>query len=53
MEEINNLNNIEKIKEDRLLKEAISFLEYEEALTKDAETASRIRTMLKLLGVWN
>jgi len=35
------------------LKVAIEFLEYEEALTKDKETASRIRTFLKLLGVWS
>lgn len=35
------------------LKGVISFLEYEEALTKDRETAGRIRTLLKLLGVWN
>ena len=31
----------------------IDFLEYEEALTKDKETASRIRTLLKLLGIWS
>lgn len=31
----------------------IEFLEYEEALTKDPETANRIRILLKLLGVWN
>ena len=31
----------------------IDFLEYEEALTKDKETATRIRILLKLLGVWN
>jgi len=31
----------------------IDFLEYEEALTKDPETANRIRILLKLLGVWN
>jgi len=35
------------------IKQLISFLEYEEALTKDKETASRIRILLKLLGVWN
>lgn len=35
------------------LKGVISFLEYEEALTKDPETARRIRTLLKLLGIWN
>ena len=34
------------------LKQVIDFLEYEEALTKDKETASRIRILLKLLGVW-
>jgi len=31
----------------------IEFLEYEEALTKDKDTASRIRILLKLLGLWN
>ena len=35
------------------LKQIINFLEYEEALTKDKETASRIRTILKLLEIWN
>jgi hypothetical protein len=35
------------------LKQIIDFLEYEEALTKDRETASRIRTLLKLLGIWS
>lgn len=47
----------EEIKQDMepelTLKIAIEFLEYEEALTKDPETASRIRTFLKLLKVWN
>ena len=37
-------NDIEKL---------IEFLEYEEALTKDKETAARIRTLLKLLKIWN
>lgn len=31
----------------------IEFLEYEEALTKDKETAARIRKLLIQLGVWN
>ena len=31
----------------------IEFLEYEEALTKDKETALRIRTLLTLLKVWS
>ena len=35
------------------LEQIINFLEYEEALTKDKETASRIRTLLKLLGIWS
>lgn len=35
------------------LKAVIDFLEYEEALTNDKETASRIRTLLKLLKIWN
>ena len=35
------------------LKLVIEFLEYEEALTKDKETASRITTLLNLLGVWD
>ena len=35
------------------LKGVIDFLEYEEALTTDKATASRIRTLLILLGVWN
>jgi hypothetical protein len=30
----------------------IEFLEYEEAMTKDKETANRIRTLLKLIGIW-
>ncbi len=31
----------------------IEFLEYEEALTKDKETANRIRKLLSDLGLWN
>ena len=30
----------------------IDFLEYEEAVTKDKETASRIRNLLTNLGLW-
>jgi len=41
----------------RILEEKVSiltdFLEYEEALTKDKETANRIRIILKEFGVWN
>jgi hypothetical protein len=40
--------------EDKLTaKIFIEFLEYEEALTKDKDTASRIKTLLTLLGIWN
>lgn len=35
------------------IQKIIDFLEYEEALTKDPETASRIRTLLILLKLWN
>ena len=41
------------VKEDEASKKLIEFLEYEEALTKDKETAARIRTLLKLLKIWN
>jgi len=30
----------------------IEFLEYEEAMTKDKETANRIKLLLKLMGIW-
>lgn len=30
----------------------IEFLEYEEGLTKDRESAKRIRTLLTNLGIW-
>jgi len=35
------------------LKLVVEFLEYEEAMTKDPETANRIRIFLKLMGIWN
>jgi hypothetical protein len=35
------------------LEKLIEFLEYEEALTKDKETAKRIRKLLKDLKVWS
>jgi hypothetical protein len=41
---------IKDLEPELTLKGVIDFLEYEEALTKDKETANRIRT---LLGVWN
>ena len=41
------------IEPELTLKAVISFLEYEEAYTKDPETANRIKILLKLIGVWN
>ena len=42
----------EKIQDPINAKDLIDFLEYEEALTKDKDTASRIRTLLIKLGIW-
>jgi hypothetical protein len=45
------------IEKFRILEEKVSiltdYLEYEEGLTKDKETADRIRKILKEFGVWN
>ena len=39
--------------EDKItLQGLIDFLEYEEAMTKDKNTANGIRTLLILLGLW-
>lgn len=35
------------------IQKLIEFLEYEEALTKDKETAYRIRKLLRELKIWN
>lgn len=35
------------------IKTLIEFLEYEEGLTKDAESASRIKLFLTLIGIWH
>jgi hypothetical protein len=45
---------IEKFRiQDEKIKILTDFLEYEEALTKDKETADRIRKILKGFGIWN
>jgi len=44
---------IKDIEPELTLKGVIEFLEYEEAMTTDKTTASRIRTLLKIMGVWN
>lgn len=39
---------------DRInIHQLIEFLEYEEALTTDKATATRIRVLLKTLGIWS
>jgi hypothetical protein len=47
----------EEIKKDLepeiTVKGLIEFLEYEEAMTTDNATANRIRTLLRILEVWN
>lgn len=35
------------------IKDLIEFLEYEEAMTKDTSTATRIRILLITLGIWD
>jgi hypothetical protein len=35
------------------IEELINFLEYEEGLTKDANTAKRIKELLIKLDIWN
>jgi hypothetical protein len=42
-----------KLKDLINVQQLIDFLEYEEALTKDKETAARITTLLKNLGIWS
>jgi hypothetical protein len=46
-------DNMEKKVKDGDAARVIEFLEYEEALTKDKETAGRIRILLKLMGIWS
>lgn len=43
----------EDLEDQITVKIFIDFLEYEEAYTKDPETANRIRIFLKLMGIWN
>jgi len=44
-------NDLIDIQEEKF-KILIDFLEYEEALTKDKDTASRIKSLLTSIGVW-
>ena len=42
-----------EVNQDRInVHQLIEFLEYEEALTKDPKTATRIRLLLIELGIW-
>lgn len=46
------ITKLEDLHDKFSIKDLIEFLEYEEALTKDAMTAKRIRKVLTKLGVW-
>lgn len=46
------ITKLEDLHDKFSIKNLIEFLEYEEALTKDAMTAKRIRKVLTKLGVW-
>ena len=48
-----NLNNEIMDIQEQKFKILIDFLEYEEALTNDKESATRIKTVLKSIGIWN
>jgi hypothetical protein len=45
-------DTMQKTTSDIDAKKVIDFLEYEEALTKDAKTATRIKLLLIELGTW-
>jgi|Laugresbdmm110dd_1035094.scaffolds.fasta_scaffold14842_7 hypothetical protein len=47
------ITKVEDLKDKLTVKLFIDFLEYEEAFTKDKETASRIKILLQTLGIWN
>ena len=38
--------------QEEKIKVLTDFLEYEEALTKDKDTASRIKSLLTSIGIW-
>jgi hypothetical protein len=47
------VTNTKDLKDPINIQAIIEFLEYEEAITKDKETANRITILLKLLGIWS
>jgi hypothetical protein len=47
------ITKADEIRDPINVQNLIEFLECEEALTNDKDTASRIRILLKLLGLWN
>jgi len=52
LDEVLSINNsLIDIQEEKF-KVLTDFLEYEEALTKDKDTASRIKSFLISIGVW-
>jgi hypothetical protein len=52
LDEVLSINNSIIDIQEQKYKLLIEFLEYEEALTKDKDTASRIRSLLTSIGVW-
>ena len=47
------VTNADELQDSINIKKLIEFLEYEEALTKDKETAARIKKLLIQLGIWS
>jgi hypothetical protein len=47
------VTKIENLIDSLSIQKLIEFLEYEEALTRDANTAKRIKELLKSLGIWS
>lgn len=45
-------NKKDDIEPELTVKALINFLEYEEAYTKDKESANRIQILLKIMGIW-
>ena len=46
------LEKKDNIEPEPTVKALINFLEYEEAYTKDKESANRIQILLKIMGIW-
>lgn len=51
--EMAEITKLENLHDKFSLKDLIEFLEYEEALTKDKDSAIRIKLFLTIIGVWH